>query len=154
MTRKNIKAYLIAALFLVSLGGLIIHYRAHHPSEASFGYVPLVAGLISVIVIPTMFMFRPTLHLAHLLNGFTAIIGIITMAHFSFVHAPLYAHLAIVTAKFYIGRAIFELAIYSNLDTKPSALGWRTLRYPNMGFWYVHLVVMSAVYALGHFVWK
>ncbi|MFP4081816.1 MAG: hypothetical protein ACLFVG_03550 [Candidatus Aminicenantes bacterium] len=27
-------------------------------------------------------------------------------------------------------------------------------RYPNMGWWWVHLVALSAVYALGHFIWR
>jgi hypothetical protein len=154
MVRKHIKGYLVIGLFLLSLGGVLIHYKVHDPSNFAFGYVPLFSGLISVLVIPLMFTFKRTLHFAHILNSLAAIIGIITMTHFSIAKAPLHADIAITIAKFLIGRAIFELAVYSNLDTKSTASGWQTLRYPNMGFWYTHLVLLSAVYALGYFLWR
>ncbi len=153
MVRTHIKRFLIFGLFLVSLGGFGLHFLIHSPSKVAYGYVPFCAGLISVILIPVFFSFKRTLHLAHLLNGFTAIIGIITMGYYSLVMRPLYPDLAFLLSKFVIGRAIFEFELYQNLDTQMSAPGWKIIRYPNMGFWYVHLVVLSVVYALGHMLW-
>jgi hypothetical protein len=154
MIRKNIRNYLIIALFLVSLGGLGLHFGIHNPAKKIFGYVPFISGLLSVIVIPLLFYFRRTLHLAHLLNGFTAIIGIITMAHFALVKAPIYADILIVAGKFMLGRAIFDFEIFTNLDAAPQVKGWSLIRYPNMGFWYVHFFLLSAVYILGNMLWR
>jgi hypothetical protein len=154
MIRRHVKAYLILGLFFLSLGGLGLHWPYHNPADQTYGIVPAVAGAISVVLIPLLFLFRRTLHLAHLVNGFVAIIGMVTMTHFSLVARPLYADVAIVMVKFFLGRSIFELEAYRNLDTAPTAAGWRFFRYPNMGFWYVHFVLISVVYALGQLLWR
>jgi hypothetical protein len=167
LIRAHVKRYLIAALFLISAGGLWIHYNYHSPSASmarfhstdpslfAYGYVPLVAGVSSVFLVPILFMFKRTMHLAHLLNGFAAIIGFITMGHFSIASAPpLYPDLGIIVAKFYMGRAIFELSLYSDLNAVPAASGWQKIRYPNIGYWYVHFVLLSVVYVLGHVLWR
>jgi|GEM_PF-201701 len=154
MIRKNIKTYLIISLFLISIGGFGLHFFIHNPAKQAYGYVPFISGLLSALLIPLLFCFRKTLHLAHILNGFTAIIGVITMVHFSIAKAPIYPDIAIVIAKFTLGRAIFEFEIFSDLDAAPQIKGWSLIRYPNMGFWYVHLALLSAVYALGNMLWR
>jgi len=151
--KKYVKMMLIIALFLTALGGLGLHYRIHPIDKHAFGYVPFIAGLISVLAIPALFFFRKTLHLAYLLNGFTVIIGVITMAHFSIVKAPLLPDIFILLCKFFIGRAIFCVEVFP-MDGEIKNPGWRWIRYPNMGFWAVHLVLLSGVYYIGNLLWR
>jgi len=55
-------------------------------------------------------------------------------------------------AKFAAGKALYNLEfLKSDTDTVP---GGRFLRYPNMGWWCVHLIVITIVYALGNILWK
>ncbi len=151
---KNfVRRILIFALFLLSLGGFLMHYLYHPLSRGVFAYVPLISGLISVIAIPLLFEFRKTLHLAYLLNGYTCIIGFITMAHFSLAKAPIIPDLIMVAAKFFVGWSIFAVTVYS-LEGEARNTGWRTIRYPNLGFWFVHLLALSLVYWLGHTFWR
>jgi hypothetical protein len=154
MIRKKIKGYLIASLFLLSAMGLSAHIWMHSPAQFSYGYVPLIAGIISTFAIPLLFCFRKTLHLANILNGFTAIIGLITMTHFMTTGAPMYFDIALVIIKFLLGISVFSISLYPDLNTSPAIRGWSLIRYPNMGFWYVHLVLLSAVYTLGHIIWR
>ena len=153
MMKKKIKILLILGLFFVSLGGGWLHYMYHPYAETGFGWVPFIVGLITVLLVPILFYFRKTLHLAYLLNGFAVIIGIITMAHFSLAVEPLWANIVTLLSKFVIGRAIFCLEVYP-LDSDPKPRGWGLIRYPNLGFWYVHLVAWSLVYFLGHHFWR
>jgi hypothetical protein len=151
--KKYVEMMLIIALFLTALGGFGLHYRIHPIDKHAFGYVPFIAGLISALAIPALFYFRKTLHLAYLLNGFTVIIGVITMAHFSIVKAPILPDICILLGKFFIGRAIFCVEVFP-MDGEIKNPGWRWIRYPNMGFWAVHLVLLSVVYYLGNLLWR
>ncbi len=151
--KKRIKIELIFGLFFISLGGGLLH-KAYHPfTETGFGWVPFIVGLITVLLVPLLFYFRKTLHLAYLLNGFAVIIGTITMAHFAFEVAPIWPDILILWAKFAIGRAIFCMEIYP-MDSNPKVHGWNLIRYPQLGFWYVHLVAWSLVYFLGNHFWR
>lgn len=151
--KKHLKNVLILVLFLLSLSGLLIHSRVHPFASKPYGMVPFASGLLSVIVLPILFYFRKTIHLANLMNGFTAILGTITMVHFSLVKAPLIADLLFLWAKFCVGTVIFSMEIY-NLESESKFPGWRYIRYPNMGFWYVHLAVWGLVYYLGNLLWR
>jgi len=150
MIRKKIKVCLIAALFLISAAGLSIHIRVHDPEKHIFGYIPFIAGVVSTFVIPLLFCFRKTLHLANILNGFSSIIGMITMTHFAITVAPIYPDVALALVKFLMGISIFYISLHADLNSESRVKGWNLMRYPNMGFWYVHLVMLSAVYFLGH----
>jgi hypothetical protein len=151
--KNRIKCLLVFGLFFVSLGGGMFHTAFHPYAKTGYGWVPFIAGLLGVLVIPPLFYFRKTLHLAYLLNGFAVIVGTITMLHFSLVMRPLWADILILWTKFAIGRAIFCLEIYPP-DSHPKVRGWNLVRYPQLGFWYVHLVVWGAVYFLGNFFWR
>ncbi len=151
--KKHIKWMLIFALFAVSFGGGWLHYAYHPAAKTGFGWVPFVSAILSVIVIPVLFMFRKTVHWGYLLNGFTAIVGTVTMGHFSLVLGPLWADVAILWGKFAIGRALFCFEVYP-ADANPKPKGWALIRYPNMGFWYVHLVLWALVYWLGRTFWR
>lgn len=152
--KNYVKNTLIFALFLLAVSGAIMHFNYHPASKNAYGWVPLVSAVLSACLIPFMFMFRATIHWAYVLNGFTAIIGIITMTHFSIVKAPLIPYIIIALAKLYAGRAIFCLEVFKmeNEPFKPTLLQY--IRYPHMGFWYVHLILLSLVYFLGNLLWR
>ncbi len=164
MTRKeSLKTTLLAGLITISFGGWLLHYRIHLPSANPANYIPFLAGIISVIVIPAMFMKRDLAPFAYILNGMMVVIGIITMAHFSIAHfkGPLTLHallfntifpdIVMLTAKFFMGKALFDVIITQDLN---APVAGRFLRYPNTGFWLLHLILMSLVYTAGHLLWK
>ena len=155
--KQKLRLLLVAGLFFVSLGGWLLHGRIHPPSK-------LIAGLISIVAVPTMFLFKRTVAYAYVLNGLLVILGTITMIHFSLVHLPeqvtvvtvvsktLLPDVLILLTNFLLGKAVFELELLRS-EEMPGRRG-RYFRYPNMGWWFVHLFALSAVYALGHFLWK
>lgn len=165
MNRKTtIKGTLLAALFFLALGGWLLHTRIH-PITADEDYlIPFVSGLLSIFIIPWLFWSRRTLPLGYLLNGFSVIIGTITMAHFSIAHFEgalsfpsiflntTFADISLLWGKFFVGKALFDLEFLStDQDVIPNG---RFFRYPNWGWWLVHLVLLSIVYALGNILWK
>ena len=165
MTKKNsIKATLIAGLFFLALGGWLLHLRIHSPAKDADNYIPFVTGLVSVFFLPVLFWFKRTAALAYILNGFSVIIGTITMAQFSIVHfqgtvSPsnilintTLADTAILWGKFALGFALFKLE-FLKTETDPAPKG-RFFRYPNMGWWWAHLAGLSIIYTLGNILWK
>jgi hypothetical protein len=150
--KKKIKLLLIFGLFFMSLGGGWLHYAYHPAAKTGFGWVPFIVGLVTTLLVPVLFYFRKTLNLAYLLNGFAVIIGTITMADFSLDLQPIWPDILILWGKFAVGRAIFCLEIYP-MDSNPKAKGWALIRYPNLGFWWVHLVLWGFLYFLGNQYW-
>lgn len=165
MTRKNVlKTTLITGLVFLAVGGWLLHIRTHPPLADADNLVPFVSGIVSIIILPLMFWFRPTLAYAYVINGMLVILGTITMAHFSIVKFGLptslnglffnsmFADIALLWGKFAVGKAIFDLDfLKTDQDVQPKG---RYFRYPNTGWWLVHLVMLSVVYALGHLLWK
>lgn len=147
--RKSLKLTLVWGLFFISLGGFGLHWFIHikSPLTAFNGYngIPFVAGLLSVLVIPWLFLSKKTIHAGYLLNGMAAIIGIITMA--VVLGKPLVPDIILCFAKFALGKAAFDLEFLSP-DPEAVKTG-KFYRYPAMGFWYIHLVLLSLVYFLG-----
>jgi hypothetical protein len=164
MQKQKLRLLLILGLVFVSLGGWVLHGRIHPPSELPLNYIPFIAGLIGMILVPILFLFRKTVAYAYAINGMLVIIGTITMAHFSLAHRPesftlvtvaqrtLLPDIAILFVNFMLGKVIFELELLRGEDT-PARHG-RFFRYPNMGWWGVHLFTLSAVYTLGHLLWS
>jgi cation transport ATPase len=162
--KQKIRVLLVAGLFFISLGGWLLHMRIHPISKLALNWVPFVAGLISVTAVTVMFLFRRTLAYAYVITGMLVIIGTITMGHFSFAHPPehisfqtlvmgtMFPDIVMLFTNFIIGKALFELEMLKTEETQ--ARHGRFFRYPNMGWWTVHLVALSAVYVLGHFLWK
>lgn len=129
-------------------------HKAYHPfGRTGYGMVPFIVGLLSVLIIPILFYFKKTLNLAYLLNGFAVIIGTITMAHFSLTIHAIWPDILVLWSKFVIGRAIFCLEVYP-MDSNPKVKGWNLIRYPQLGFWFVHLVLWGVVYFLGNLFWR
>ena len=163
--KDNLRVILILAIFFLALGGWLLHMRIHPFDKDAENYIPLVAGFISVIVTPVLFIFRSTIPLAYLINGITVIIGTIAMTHYSIENAPqvwtlqtifmgtLLADIALLWGKFAVGKALFELELTVNEPDAPMRSG-RFFRFPNMGFWFVHVVTLTAVYIIGGYFWK
>lgn len=86
--RAYVRSTLIAALVVLALGGLMLHVRIHPVAKNFSNIVPVIAGILSVIVVPLLFSFKRTLACGYVLNGFLAIIGTIVMAHFALAHWP------------------------------------------------------------------
>jgi hypothetical protein len=159
-----IKTTLVLGLVFLALGGWLLHVRIHPLTKYGENYIPFVLGIISALGVPILFWFRSTVAWAYVLNGFSVIIGTITMAHFSITHfegpvtlenlivKTLFADIGLLWGKFAIGKALFDLEILRS-ETDVAGQG-RFLRYPNMGWWWVHLFALAAVYTLGNIFWK
>jgi hypothetical protein len=162
--RSYVKRVLLASLAAVSLGGFLLHTRIHPVAHNPANLIPALSGLLSVLAIPLLFSFRRTLVWGYLLNGFTAVIGTVVMAHFSIVHWPQPANLPalllnttladilILWGKFLLGKALFDLEMFGYDAThEKRGLSWR---YPNLGWWLVHLAAFGAVYAIVKTLWR
>lgn len=170
MNRKSlIKATLVAAFFFIAFGAWLLHAKIHPPAERAVNLIPFVAGFTSTFILTLLFCFRPTVFLAYLVNGMLCIVGIITMAHFSVAQwsltnfqppltlvslflGTMMPDIIIVCGKFCLGKAIFDLESLKS-DTSTTTPG-RFWRWPNMGWWWVHFVGLTAVYVIGHLLWK
>jgi hypothetical protein len=163
--KDSLRAILILAIFFLALGGWLLHLRVHPVAKDAENYIPLVAGFISVFIIPVLFIFRSTISFAYLLNGMTVIIGTITMTHFSIEHHPqtwtlqtiflgtLLADIMLLWGKFAVGKALFDLEMTVSQPDTPMRRG-RFFRFPNMGFWLVHVITLTVVYIIGSYFWK
>ena len=165
MSAKNyIKTALLVSLALLALGGLLLHLRIHPPTDHAYNAIPFVAGILGVVLIPVLFWFRKTLDYGYILNGMFVIIGTITMAHYSMIHwttpasleAVLFkttlADILILGGKFFVGKAVFDLETHGYDPNLPQPGKW--WRYPCLGWWLIHFAAISAVYALGNFLWR
>jgi hypothetical protein len=162
--RTCIKTMLLTALVALAVGGLFLHLRIHPIAEHGYNWIPFVSGVLSVIAVPLLFGWRRTVHYGYVLNGFLVILGIVTMAHFSCAHWPspvtvgavllrtTLADILILTGKFFVGKALFDLELHGYDATQPrKGVSWR---YPNLGWWLVHLGGIAVVYWLGNLVWR
>ena len=88
------KSTLLAALFLLSVSGLMLHYRVHNfmvpdtmnPGSFLFNgskFMATLFPLIDVVVVTVLFTSKRTAVYGYLLNGIIVIYGTIFMAHFS-----------------------------------------------------------------------
>lgn len=128
MNRKT----LIVALFLMALGGFLLHYRIHpfmlpdkaHPGMMLFDGTKFLASFLSMVdlvIVTVLFMSRRTALYGYLLNGMIVIYGSILMAHFSMAglagkELPLIdiilrstiPDITIAGADFLIGKALYD----------------------------------------------
>lgn len=168
MNRKqSIKFWLILALFSLSLGGWLMHYRFHNPLSTGYGTLPFVIGLISVFLLPFLFWFSSTIAYAYVINTIQVIIGTITMAHFSLayfkgpltvsavVFNTLLPDILLLWGSLLVGKALFDLELLrSDQDVIPAAGFIRFFRFPNTGWIVIHFFMLGLVYALGHVLWQ
>lgn len=165
MTQRNyVKGALLSCIITLGLGGLFFHLRFHPVSESPSNFVPTISGFLTLMVVPLFFLFKKTLAYGYVLNGMLAIIGAVTMAHFSLVHLPpdypltalifntLFNDILIVGGLFFAGKALFDIETFGYDDAFERK--GRILRYPGYGWWTVHLIAISLVYTLGNHFWR
>ena len=162
--RTYVKSILLIALVTLSLGGFLLHLRIHLASQNSSNLIPAISGVLSILVVPLLFSFKKTIAYGYVLNGFLAIVGMIVMAHFSIVHWPTpptmesiilkttLGDILIVWSKFFIGKSLFDLEIFGYDPSK--AKKGNTYRYPHLGWWMVHFVMITLFYFLGNRLWR
>jgi hypothetical protein len=165
MTVRNyVRTLLLTALVTMALGGFLLHLRIHPFTQNTSFLINFVAGLLSVVVVPLLLWWRKTLHYGYVLNGFIAIVATIAMAHFSFAHPPeglnpgnillktTLPDILIVWGKFFVGKALFDLEIQGyNATLEKKGMPYR---YPNLGWWLIHLLAVSAAYYAGNSLWR
>jgi hypothetical protein len=124
---------LLAALFLIALAGLMLHYRIHNfmvpdkadPSIVSFDstrFLSFIFPLVDVILVTALFLSRKTSVYGYLLNGMIVIYGTVFMAHFSMAEltsrgAPAadwitkstLPDIAIAWGDFLVGKGLYDL---------------------------------------------
>lgn len=160
MTQKSyLKTLLIVVLVCITLGGFLLHFSFHHvfgQGARAVNFVPFIAGLMSVFIVTSLFLIKGMMPFAYLLNGMLAIIGTISMASFSVQGRPLplIPDIIILFSVFFIGKLLFEIEITSEANLTKARHKGRFLRYPNLGYWVVHLVALSVVFTIGHILWK
>jgi hypothetical protein len=128
MTRRA----LLFALFLLALGGFLLHYRIHpfwvadklDPGTFHFKGNFFLANLfpfIDVVLVTILFLSRKTVMYGYLLNGLIVIYGTIFMAHFSiagfmaqgippsqWIMKSLLPDIIIAWADFFVGKALYD----------------------------------------------
>jgi hypothetical protein len=162
--RAYVKTTLLIGLIAISIGGLLLHLRIHPVSKNTSNLLPVISGILSIVVVPLLLSGRKTLSYGYTLNGFLVIVGSIAMAHFAVANWPQPAtagsiimkttlpDILILWTRFFIGKAIFDLELYGYDPDRQKA--GKSYRYPNMGWWVVHVAAVSVVYALGGLLWR
>ncbi|MCL5036332.1 MAG: hypothetical protein M1269_04350 [Chloroflexi bacterium] len=160
---KHVRNNLIFALFLISLGGLMLHLRIHPPLVKGeiewYRTIPFFAGIITIFLITFLFLKKETAPWAYLLNGLTVILGVLLMSHFSlgkwdssvsFPFAILSTTLGdsiILLGKFMVGKTLFESYYPERVKNN-----WKwpiTIRFLYNGWWAIHAVLITVVYSIG-----
>ncbi len=162
--RVYVRTVLLAALVTMSLGGFLLHLRIHPYAGHRSILINTVASLLSILVVPLLFSLRRTVHYGYVLNGFITIVATITMAHFSIEHLPdplgiggiffgtTFPDILIVWGKFFVGKTLFDLEVMGyNAALEKKGISYR---YPNLGWWLIHLIAVSAVYWAGNVLWR
>jgi len=151
----------ILALFVLTLGGWLLHVRAHpvsfdpaNPSNPAF-LVPYVAGILGGVAVPLLLNYRRTFVLGYLLNGMSVVIGTITMASLSIAHLPspltirgilfgtMLSSILLLFPKLFLGHMIL-------FHYHPNGMG-RLFT----GFWWTrHFIYLAVIFTLGHVLWR
>lgn len=145
----------ILALFLIALGGWLLHLRIHPSTSDPNNFVPLISGIISVFIVPILFTMKRTSIIAYLLNGFSVIVGTIVMAHFSLSGLPstvTFSYLMLKTTLADIAILLSKLFIAHNIlmTYYPTGVG----RFFTTGWWTRHFFYAVVIYLSGHFLWR
>lgn len=162
--RTSLKSYLLLALVVLATGGFLLHLRIHSYSANHSNLVAIGSGALGIVLVPLLFMMKRTISFGYVLNGMLVIIGTLTMGHFSLVNFPhpfsvgaiftktLLADILILWGNFFVGKTLFDFETHgSDLDLARTGI---TYRYPNIGWWVVHLVLIACVYWAGHTLWR
>ena len=154
---KNVeKKSLIFALFFLSLGGWMLHFRIHPIIEGSVEeYFPITIGLLNIFIVPGLLNFKKTFLYGYLINGFSVLFGIVLMAKLSISDLPdpltisnlffktTLADIFLLLPKWIIGQRILYFYF-------PSGTG----RMFTSFWWTRHLIYIIILFTLSHFFWE
>ena len=141
----------ILALFAISLGGWLMHWRIHPVSSNPFNLIPFIFGIVNTIVVPCLMNIKKTVIIGYLINGVGVILGSIVMVHFSLAAVPpkvtiswlllrtTFAYVAILIAKLFIAQNILKTYY-------PGGLG----RFFTTIWWIKHFLYFTVAYCLGY----
>ena len=160
MIRKELRLPILS-IFLLSLGGWLLHMRAHpvsfdpaNPSNPAF-FVPFVAGILGIVAAPILLNYRRTVVVGYLLNGMSVVIGAITMALLSLGHLPspltprgilfgtMLSSILLLFPKLFLG----QIVLY---HYHPNGMG----RLFTPFWWTKHFIYLSVIFTLGHYLWR
>ena len=151
----------IAGIVLLSLGGWLLHLRAHpvsfdpaDPSNPAL-LVPFVAGILSVVAAPALLAVRSTFVVGYLWNGMSVVVGTITMAALSVSSPPstltaggillgtMLPSILLLLPKLFLGQIVLR-------EYHPNGMG----RLFTAGWWARHFVYLGAVFSIGRLIWR
>lgn len=146
----------LLSLWFISLGGWLLHLKIHAPSfvagepQNPAFLIPYIMGLLNIILVPGLFIFKKTAILAYLVNGFSIAIGALTMAQMSLINLPnpltlnsfftktALPYILISLPKLWIGQIIVE-------HYYPAGLG----RMFTSSWWIRHFIYFTVIYSIG-----
>jgi hypothetical protein len=160
MIRKELRLPILS-IFLLSLGGWLLHMRVHpvsfdpaNPSNPAF-LVPYLAGILGIVAVPLLLNYRRTFVVGYLLNGMSVVIGAITMALLSLGHLPspltprgilfgtMLSSILLLFPKLFLGQIVLS-------HYHPNGMG----RLFTPFWWTKHFIYLSVIFTLGHFLWR
>ncbi|MFA4948371.1 MAG: hypothetical protein WC674_07690 [Candidatus Krumholzibacteriia bacterium] len=160
MIRKELRLPILA-IFLLSLGGWLLHVRIHtvsfdaaNPSNPAL-LVPYLVGILSIVAVPFLLNYRRTFVVGYLLNGMSVVIGTLAMGAFSLakfsspvtfnglVVGTLLADILLLFPKLFLGQMVL-------LHYHPNGMG----RLFTPFWWTKHFIYLSVIITLGHFLWR
>ncbi len=159
MFKKPIRK-LIVELWLLTLGGFLLHNHLHplptalHPQPAA-DFLPFTWDIVALVTLPFLLNYRSTVIVGYLVNGIGVIVGTVAMASFSFMKPPhpldvssfflatTFPLILIVSSKLLIGQIVLN-------NFYPQGLG----RVFTPFWWARHYVYIAAMFTIGHFVWR
>ncbi len=151
----------ITTLFLLSLGGFLLHLKLHPVSfdpsspENPAHLIPFVTGILGVIAVPALLGSKKTATLGYLINGMSVVIGAIVMVHFTLAAPPYpvtWTNIFLYTTVPYIALLLPKLLIGQSvlISYYPRGRG----RMFTTGWWIRHFCYLTAFYLLGHSIWR
>jgi len=126
------KRSLLISLFILSVSGLLLHFRIHnfmvhdkiHTEIVRFDatkFLSFIFPLFDVVVVTALFMSKKTCVFGYLLNGMIVIYGTVFMAHYSIAEFSAKAvpagewivkstipDIGIAWGDFFIGKALYD----------------------------------------------
>jgi hypothetical protein len=128
----NTKRSLLISLLVLSVSGLLLHFRIHnfmvhdkiHPEIVRFDgtkFLSFIFPLFDAVVVTALFMSKRTCVFGYLLNGIIVIYGTVFMAHYSIAEFSAKAvpagewflkstlpDIGIAWGDFFVGKALYD----------------------------------------------
>ncbi len=124
---SRIRHMLLAAMFLLALGALVIHYGIHSPinGDGKLNFTNAMASLfplIDLILVTWLFSRKSTAAWGYLINGLIVIYGTVFMTHcgwakvyspetplWRYILTPTSPDIVIAWADFFMGAVLYKL---------------------------------------------